>query len=380
MTRSILTSVVNMRASTAQPDSVDRVMSSSSDDDEQTFDELYDKLTARASSGTSASARDASNNDSKLKQLLERIRAPLRRNRASNAHKGSSETEDDGNIRPETPVRAHTPLSSTSRRRVVNDASPAMNESPATLMRYLRDAQRERADMESRAEALVEHIERRDAEARSVIEETRAEMREWRERCKQLSRDVPERWLGVFESYDGEIDRLGKENFDLRERLHEALEAKLSREDGSGHGEARAETSGERDAARTSEALHLRRALRAITLERDAITVKLADVDRRERQMNLIRRHSEGTTKRLARVERLLASETARAAQAIARAERADAATASIISDYESQLTSARALIENLALRCDADDLMRAAREHDRAFPPNRRRVSVRQS
>ena len=169
MTRSILTSVVNMRASTAQPDSVDRVMSSSSDDDEQTFDELYDKLTARASSGTSASARDASNNDSKLKQLLERIRAPLRRNRASNAHKGSSETEDDGNIRPETPVRAHTPLSSTSRRRVVNDASPAMNESPATLMRYLRDAQRERADMESRAEALVEHIERRDAEARSVI-------------------------------------------------------------------------------------------------------------------------------------------------------------------------------------------------------------------
>jgi hypothetical protein len=118
------------------------------------------------------------------------------------------------------------------------------------------------------------------------------------------------------------------------------------------------------------EFIHLRRALRAATLERDAMAVKLADVDRRERQMSLVRRHSEGVSKRLARVERLLLSEQARVASATARADRADAATASLITEYESQLTSARALIEDLALRCDASDLRAAADAHDRKFPP----------
>ena len=189
------------------------------------------------------------------------------------------------------------------------------------------------------------------------MEDARSTANEWRERCKQLRRDVPERWLGVFESYDDEIDRLGKENFALRECRHLELAERLSANEVSDANE---------------ESPRLRRALRAVTLERDAVTVKLADVARRERQMSLIKRHAEGVSARLARVERLLVSERASRASSDARASRADAAVAALITDYESQLTSARALIEKLALRCDAGDLIATAREHDRRFPARR--------
>lgn len=336
--------------------------------DDDSFDALFERIT-RDGASTSGRASTRVRAFADLKTLVEDVRVSRGRHARSIEDDDADASEEDVN----DAFGASTPSAGAGARRGTVK-SPRVDyssldaraaASPETLLRFLRESERDREVLEGGAEALEERMERKDAEARDALEEAKAEAREWRERCKQLRRDVPERWLGVFESYDAEIDRLGRENFALQERLHVALAAELARDEAP-RGVDDVDGDAEGDA---SVSIHLRRALRAVTLERDAIAAKLADVDRRERQMNLIRRHSEGTSKRLARVERLLVAETARAADAIARAERADATTASIISDYESQLSSARALIESLALRCDADDLREVARAHDRARP-----------
>jgi len=341
--------------------------------DDDSFDALFERIT-RDGASTSGRASTRFRAFADLKTLVEDVRVCRGRHARSIEEDDADASEEDA----EDVFEASTPFTGPRARRGVvksprverASSDARATASPETLLRFLRESERDREVLEGGAEALEERMERKDAEARDALEEAKAEAREWRERCKQLRRDVPERWLSVFESYDAEIDRLGRENFTLQERLHVALAAELSRDDaplGVDAAEGAADGDADGDAF---VSIHLRRALRAVTLERDAIAAKLADVDRRERQMNLIRRHSEGVSKRLARVERLLVAETARAADAIARAERADAATASIISDYESQLSSARALIESLALRCDVDDLRAVARAHDRAHPP----------
>jgi hypothetical protein len=348
--------------------------SASKDDFDAIYAELMDD---RATSGrpTSTSSAGAGKDLSSLARDVRAFRpAPSSsaRARADEIEIEIEEESDDVERARATPMGSKrwesVGAASKSPRMDYSSVDVSRGETPESLLRYLRDEQRLRGEVELKVDALEIEMADRDEEARVALEDARAEAEEWRERCKQLRRDVPERWLGVFESYDVEIDRLGRENFSLREELHQALARAMAKD-----AEARERASSGGDAASgdgEDEFVHLRRALRAVTLERDAMAVKLADVDRRERQMSLVRRHSEGVSKRLARVERLLLSEQARVASATARADRADAATASLITEYESQLTSARALIEDLALRCDADDLRRAADAHDRKFPP----------
>ena len=330
----------------------------------ETFDALYDELTREraneASEASTSTSLKSPNVAKDLRELVERVRIP----RAERAAPASElDVEDD-----ETFERAFEAFASreggrrrkeTRREDAGANSSPRPRalETPETLLRLLREEQRARARVEMKLDELEADRSKRDAEAWEAVEDARSTANEWRERCKQLRRDVPERWLGVFESYDDEIDRLGKENFALRECRHLELAERLSANEVSDANE---------------ESPRLRRALRAVTLERDAVTVKLADVARRERQMSLIKRHAEGVSARLARVERLLVSERASRASSDARASRAAAAVAARVTAYEAQLTSARALIEKLALRCDAGDLIATAREHDRRFPARR--------
>lgn len=352
-----------------------RVASSRPSTSMDDFDAIYAELMDdRATSGRPTSTSSASAGKD-LSSLVRDVR--VFRPRSSSARERTLEIEEEES-EDDALARATTPMGSKRcERDVESSKSPRMDyssrdvlrgETPESLLRYLRDEQRMRGEVERKVNALELEMADRDEEARAALEDARVETEEWRERCKQLRRDVPERWLGVFESYDAEIDRLGRENFSLREDAHRMLAEAMEKD-----AKARERASSGVDAASgdgEDEFIHLRRALRAATLERDAMAVKLADVDRRERQMSLVRRHSEGVSKRLARVERLLLSEQARVASATARAARADAATASLITEYESQLTSARALIEDLALRCDASDLRAAADAHDRKFPP----------
>ena len=179
-----------------------------------------------------------------------------------------------------------------------------------------------------------------------AIEDARLETSAARERCRQLRSDVPERWLSVFASYDAEIERLGRKNTALQEDLHRALVAMMTMKDDEASALARRQPSTSSD--ESGDVVHLRRALRAVTLERDAIAAKLSDVDRRERQMNLIRRHTEGTAARLARVERLLVDEQRDAASARAAAATATAHITTLTREHEETLARAQALIERL--------------------------------
>ena len=220
-------------------------------------------------------------------------------------------------------------------------------EDRETLSRFLRDEQRARALAESRAHAAEAALLARETEMELAIEDARLETSAARTRCRQLRSDVPERWLGVFASYDAEIERLGRQNTALQEDLHRALVAMMTLKDDEAAALTRRQPPTSSDD--NDDVIHLRRALRAVTLERDAIAAKLSDVDRRERQMQLIRRHAEGTAARLARVERLLVDEQRAAASARAAAATATAHITTLTREHEVQITQAQALIERLA-------------------------------
>ena len=338
-------------------------------DAKKAFDSLYEELMhddgerGRAQETASTTAPKPAR---ALRDLVEDVRVPL--SRSERARESVESDEDEKEMTTMTPTPGHGVSERRSSRRSSAKKSPRMHsgdanqiENPETLSRFLRQEQRERAVVESRLRELEDDLRAHERDALEKVAEVEREKDEWRERCKQLQRNVPERWLGVFESYDEEIDRLGRENFSLREELHRVLASKLSDESD----ERRTTTSGgsaAADGADGEDWVHLRRALRAVTLERDAMAVKLSDVDRRERQMSLVRRHAEGTSRRLARVERLLTEEESRSARAGARADRANAEISAVIAEYEEQLSNAGALIEKLAVRCDGFDFVESER------------------
>jgi hypothetical protein len=319
----------------------------------ETFDALYDELTREraneASEASTSTSLKSPNVAKDLRELVERVRIP----RAERAAPASElDVEED-----ETFERAFEAFASreggrrrkeTRREDAGANSSPRPRalETPETLLRLLREEQRARARVEMKLDELEADRSKRDAEAWEAVEDARSTANEWRERCKQLRRDVPERWLGVFESYDDEIDRLGKENFALRECRHLELAERLSANEVSDANE---------------ESPRLRRALRAVTLERDAVTVKLADVARRERQMSLIKRHAEGVSARLARVERLLVSERASRASSDARA-RVDVDAAAALFDAMSAARSTASVLTPRAARPRVERGSRVAR------------------
>jgi hypothetical protein len=343
-------------------------------DAKKAFDSLYEELMhddgerVRAQETASTTAPKPAR---ALRDLVEDVRVPLSRSERARARVESDEDEKEM-MTTTTPTPGRGVSERRSSRRSSAKKSPRMHsgdsnqiENPETLSRFLRQEQRERAVVESRLRELEDDLRAHERDALEKVAEVEREKDEWRERCKQLQRNVPERWLGVFESYDEEIDRLGRENFSLREELHRVLASKLSEESDERRPTPTPTTSGgsaAADGADGEDWVHLRRALRAVTLERDAMAVKLSDVDRRERQMSLVRRHAEGTSRRLARVERLLTEEESRSARAGARADRANAEISAVMAEYEEQLSNAGALIEKLAVRCDGFDFVESER------------------
>lgn len=270
--------------------------------------------------------------------------------------------------RPSTARASHLDDIASTRRPDTTNASRAppsvARDDRETLGRFLRDEQRGRALAESRARAAEATLLARETEHELALENARLELMGWRERCRQLRSDVPDRWLGVFASYDDEIERLGRENFALQEDLHRALVELMSKEEESDSPSERAhQVHAVPDAERfADERATLRRATRALALERDAMAAKLIDVNRRERQMTLIRAHAEGTTARLARVERLLVQEERRAARADARVCEIKTSADARVRSVRVELANARALIDDLArarARVTVEDIAR---------------------
>lgn len=328
------------------------------------FDSLYEELVH--DDGERVRARETASTTAPkparaLRDLVEDVRVPLSRSERASERVESDEDEKEMATTP-APERRSSRRSSAKKSPRMHSGDSNQIENPETLSRFLRQEQRERALVESRLRELEDDLRAHERDALEKVAEVEREKDEWRERCKQLQRNVPERWLGVFQSYDEEIDRLGRENFSLREELHRVLASKLSEESDERRTPTPTPTSDGSAAADGEDWVHLRRALRAVTLERDAMAVKLSDIDRRERQMSLVRRHAEGTSRRLARVERLLTEEESRSARAGARADRANAEISAVIAEYEEQLSNAGALIEKLAMRCDGFDFVESER------------------
>lgn len=332
-------------------------------DARKVFDSLYEELMHDDSERVRAheTASTAPKPARALRDLVEDVRVPLSRSERARESVESDDDEKETTLPGRVVSERRSSRRSSAKKSPQNSGDSNQIENPETLSRFLRQEQGERAVVESRLRELEDDLRVHERDALEKIAEVEREKGEWRERCKQLQRNVPERWLGVFESYDEEIDRLGRENFSLREELHRVLASKLSDESD----ERRTPMSGGSAAAEGADSedwVHLHRALRAVTLERDAMAVKLSDVDRRERQMSLVRRHAEGTSRRLARVERLLTEEESRSARARANADRANAEISAVIAEYEEQLSNAGTLIEKLAVRCDGFDFVESER------------------